>query len=117
VLSELIIRFVVGGLIVSAFAVLGDLFHPKSFAGIFDAAPSVALATLLLTVQTQDSDYAALEARSMLAGAIALAAYSQLCSLLLMRRNWPSLGAAIGALPLWFVVAFGIWAAIPGLKQ
>jgi hypothetical protein len=42
---DAIIRFVVGGLAVSAFAVLGDVFRPKSFAGLFGAAPSIALAT------------------------------------------------------------------------
>ena len=40
-LPELAIRFVLGGLIVSAFAVIGDILHPKSFAGIFGAAPIV----------------------------------------------------------------------------
>lgn len=115
-LSELLIRFAVGGLIVSIFAVLGDIFRPKSFAGIFDAAPSVALATLSLTVAKEDGDYAALEARSMLAGALALAAYSQLCAVLLMRHNASSLRSALAALPLWFAVAFGLWLAIPGLK-
>jgi Protein of unknown function (DUF3147) len=39
------VRFVAGGLIVSLFAVLGDVLRPKSFAGLFGAAPSVALAT------------------------------------------------------------------------
>src|SRR4051794_26826017 len=43
---EYVIRFFIGGLIVSIFAALGDIFRPKSFAGLFDAAPSVALATL-----------------------------------------------------------------------
>ena len=52
-LSELAIRFVLGGLIVSAFAVIGDMLHPKSFAGIFGAAPSVALASLGLTFLTK----------------------------------------------------------------
>ena len=115
-LSELAIRFAVGGLIVSIFAVLGDVFRPKSFAGIFDAAPSVALATLTLTVAKEDADYAALEARSMLAGAAALAAYSQLCAWLLMRHNVSSLRSALAALPLWFAVAFALWLAIPGLR-
>ncbi|HET7365596.1 MAG TPA: DUF3147 family protein [Burkholderiales bacterium] len=115
-LSELLIRFAVGGLIVTLFAVLGDVFRPKSFAGIFDAAPSVALATLALTAANEDSDYAALEARSMLAGALALAAYSQLCAWLLMRRNVSSLRSALAALPLWFAVAFLLWLAVPGLR-
>src|ERR1051326_8004706 len=108
-LSELLIRFALGGLIVSIFAVLGDIFRPKSFAGIFDAAPSVALATLTLTVVKEDGDYAALAARSMLLGAIALGAYSQLCALLLMRHNVSSLRSALIALPLWFAVAFALW--------
>jgi hypothetical protein len=42
--KELFIRFVVGGTVVSFFAVLGDLLKPKSFAGLLGAAPSVALA-------------------------------------------------------------------------
>ena len=36
---QFIIRFFVGGLIVSFFAVLGDTLKPKSFAGLFGAAP------------------------------------------------------------------------------
>ena len=38
---ELIFRFIVGGLVVSLFAVIGDVLKPKSFAGLFGAAPSV----------------------------------------------------------------------------
>jgi hypothetical protein len=47
-LLDYLLRFAAGGLIVSAFAVLGDVLRPKSFAGLFGAAPSVALATLSL---------------------------------------------------------------------
>jgi len=46
--TELAIRFVVGGAIVSVFAVLGDVVCPKTLSGVFGAAPSVALATLAL---------------------------------------------------------------------
>jgi hypothetical protein len=38
---ELLIRFFFGGAVVSAFATLGDVVKPKSFAGLFSAAPSV----------------------------------------------------------------------------
>ena len=51
----------------AAFAVFGTVLKPKSFAGLFGAAPSVALATLALTVATDGKSYAAIEARSMLA--------------------------------------------------
>ena len=47
-MSEYIVRFLVGGAAVSAFAMLGDILRPKSFAGLFGAAPLVALATLTL---------------------------------------------------------------------
>lgn len=45
-MTEYILRFTVGGAIVSAFAPLGDMLRPKSFAGLLGAAPSVTLATL-----------------------------------------------------------------------
>lgn len=51
-MKELVLRFVIGGLAVSAFAALGDVLKPKSFAGLFGAAPSIALATLGLTMHT-----------------------------------------------------------------
>ena len=110
VVSELIIRFLLGGLIVSLFAVLGDLFSPKSFAGLFGAAPSVALATLGLTIAKHGGDYAAVEGRSLLIGAAALFAYSRLTSWLLMRPRWRCLPAALASLAVWFVVALGLWA-------
>jgi hypothetical protein len=42
---------------------LGNILKPKSFAGLFGATPSIALATLALTIATEGSWYAALEAR------------------------------------------------------
>ena len=108
-LSEVILRFLIGGVVVSVFSVLGDLFRPKSFAGLFDAAPSVALATLALAVVKEDPIYAGIEARSMIAGAIALMAYSHLTSWLLMRNKGSSLAIAVAALPAWFAVAFALW--------
>ena len=44
------LRFLAGGSAVSAFVALGDTLRPKSFAGLFGAAPSIALATLLITL-------------------------------------------------------------------
>lgn len=43
---DYIVRFLAGGLIVAIFAILDDTLRPKSFAGLFAAAPSVAVATL-----------------------------------------------------------------------
>ncbi len=113
-LTEYLVRFLIGGLIVSAFSVLGDLFSPKSFAGLFAAAPSVALATLTLAARSDGIVFAADEARSMMLGAAALLVYSQLCAWWLMRRKPSSVAAALGALPAWFAVAFALCAPLLG---
>jgi uncharacterized protein DUF3147 len=49
-MTEYLVRFIAGGLAVSAFALLVDVLRPKSFAGLFGAAPSVALATLAIAI-------------------------------------------------------------------
>lgn len=108
-LKEAVIRFLFGGVVVSAFAVLGDLFRPKSFAGLFGAAPSVALATLGLTIAKHGVAYAATEGRSMIAGAVALCVYCQAVSWLLMRYRWSTLFVTLVSIMLWLGVAFGIW--------
>ena len=104
---DIISRFVLGGVIVSLFAMAGDIFKPKSFAGIFGAAPSVALATLVLTVSKHGSQYAALEARSMIIGAIAFLVYAQAIAWLMMRRPMKAMKATLLLLPAWLAVAFG----------
>lgn len=99
----------IGGLVVSAFAVLGDVLKPKSFAGLFGAAPSVALATLGLTTLSNGKIYATTEARSMIAGAVALALYAYLVCWLLMRRRWRALAAATSAIAFWLACAIAAW--------
>jgi hypothetical protein len=84
-LSDTLVRIVIGGLVVSAFATVGGLFKPTSFAGLFGAAPSVALATLAMAISKDGKDYAGTECRSMMAGAAGLCLYSILVSQLLAR--------------------------------
>jgi hypothetical protein len=106
---QILLRFLVGGMVVSAFALIGELLKPKSFAGLFGAAPSVALATLGLTVATKGAPYGAIEARSMMAGAIAFFLYACFVSWVMMRHRFRALSVTLGAMPLWFAVAFGLW--------
>ncbi|HUO60008.1 MAG TPA: DUF3147 family protein [Candidatus Acidoferrales bacterium] len=108
-MTEILIRFAIGGLIVSCFALIGDLFKPKSFGGLFGAAPSVAIASLGLTYLKDGAEYVSTEARSMILGAIALAVYAQLVCWLLMRRRMKALPATLVSMPAWFAVAFGCW--------
>jgi Protein of unknown function (DUF3147) len=108
-MSQLLIRFLIGGVVVSIFAVLGDCLKPKSFAGLFGAAPSVALATFGLTLLSEGAGFAASEARSMIAGAVAFLVYTCVVSWTLMHHKAKALSTAALFMPLWFMVAFGLW--------
>jgi hypothetical protein len=110
--TELLLRFVIGGLVVSTFALIGDLFKPKSFAGLFSAAPSVALASLGLAIATHGTSYAAIEGRSMMIGAIAFFVYSQLVSYLILRYKFDVLIVSSTSLLLWLLSAFAFSALL-----
>jgi hypothetical protein len=84
-MDDLLIRLLIGGLVISAFSSLGDILRPKSFAGLFGAVPSIALATVGLTIQQNGKTYAALECRSMVVGAIAFFMYALNVSWVLKR--------------------------------
>jgi hypothetical protein len=99
------LRFFIGGIVVSLFALLGDVLRPKSFAGLFGAAPSVALGTLGIAFARHGGGYVSVEGRSMVLGAVALAAYSFVVCQLLMRAGWSALHASAVAIVAWFVVA------------
>jgi hypothetical protein len=109
---EVLIRFIAGGVIISVFALIGDVLKPKSFAGLFGAAPSVALVTLFLAVTTRGQTYASIEARSMVLGALAFLIYASSASYLLMRKKYPALLATVPLLLLWLGVAGGLWSLL-----
>jgi|ERR1700722_966352 hypothetical protein len=108
-MSLIFVRFFLGGLVVSAFAVMGDVLKPKSFAGLFGAAPSVALASLALAVMTEGRSYASIEGRSMLAGAIAFFVYASLVSWIMMRYKSRALLVTLCSVPVWLGVAGTIY--------
>ena len=104
---EYSLRFLAGGIAVSGFAALGDTLRPKSFAGLFGAAPSIALATLPITLSQEGASFVALEGRSMIVGALALALYSWTVCVLLKKFLLSSWAATMAALIVWFAVALG----------
>ncbi|MGV7213670.1 DUF3147 family protein [Bradyrhizobium sp. UFLA05-112] len=113
-MTEQVLRFVAGGLIVSAFAILSDMLRPKSFAGLLSAAPSVALATLGIAVAQHGATYAAAESWTMIYGAVALACYSFVVCQLLMRWHMAALSATIISFVVWLAVAFGLLTSFGG---
>ena len=110
-MGHLILRFLAGGIVVSFFAALGDVLKPKSFAGLFGAAPSVALASLALTSVSDGPGYVAIEARSMMAAAVAFLLYACVASRSMMRSEWHAAKASIAALVVWFGFSFSVWFA------
>lgn len=107
-MNEIVARFLIGGVVVSCFALFGEIFRPKSFAGLFGAAPSIALATIGITIAKHGHAYAAVEARSMVFGAIAFFLYASACSFVLMRYKPPALTTTVAFMPIWFGVSFGL---------
>ena len=108
-MGEWVIRFLIGGIVVSLFALLGDILRPRSFAGLFGAAPSVALATIGLTIARSGPQYAAIESRSMMFGAVGFLLYAICVSWVMARYKPATLVATTSLIPLWFVTSFGLW--------
>lgn len=98
----------------SGFAAMGDVLRPRSFAGLFAAAPSVALGTLAIAISTKSGLYAALEGRSMILGAVAMWCYSITVRELMRRRELSAVTATLVSMPVWLVAAFGLKSLIMG---
>ena len=108
-MKELFIRFLIGGVIVSLFAVVAEIFRPKSFSGLFGAAPSIALSTIGITIAHHGKAYVAVEARSMIFGAIAFFCYASAASWVLMRFKPHALTTTVALMPIWFGASLGLW--------
>ena len=65
-------RALFGGTLVVVFALIGEVVKPKRFAGLFGAAPSVAIANLALVVAVEGTGKAAVESGAMIAGGVAM---------------------------------------------
>lgn len=97
------LKGLLAGVVVVSVSVLASALKPKMLAGLFGAAPSVAIASLLVTSLGQHSpDRAALNGRGMVCGAVGMGAYCALALFLI-----PKLGPWLGS-----VVPWAGWAAV-----
>lgn len=108
-IAELLARFFIGGAFVCAFSVLAEVFRPKSFAGLFGAAPSIALATLAITIGEKGKAFAAIEAHFMIFGAIAFCCYAMSACWILRRYKPPAFITTLALLPIWLAVSLAAW--------
>lgn len=111
-LIVIVVKALLGGTIVSAFAVVGHVLRPKWFAGLFGAAPSVAIASLAVTVLDKGRHDASLAAYGMLFGAAGFVAYSVTVRPLLSRYH-AAVAASLGCV-VWVAVAVGSYLAVIG---
>jgi hypothetical protein len=112
--GELAVRFLLGGAMVSIFAVCGEVFRPKTFGGLFGAAPSVALVALILGLAQHGQAFAVREAHSMALGAIAMVVYCAVCVRLTQRRSPKLWLDTVLAWAAWLGPALGLWWGVTG---
>jgi hypothetical protein len=105
-------RFLLGGVFVSLFAAVGSAFKPKTFAGLFGAAPAIALVSLAIAFHAHGSAHVVRLGRSMLFGAVALAGYSASCLLLLRWRSLPVLASAVLSWLSWGGLAAALYCGL-----
>jgi hypothetical protein len=108
----LALRGLAGGTFVVLFALLGEALRPKSLAGILSAAPSVALASLLVTSIVKGDHAVWSSALGMIVGAIALVAA---CAAGIDAvKRFRALRGSFVVVAVWLAVAFGLYAVVLG---
>ncbi|MHB8589470.1 MAG: DUF3147 family protein [Candidatus Dormibacteraceae bacterium] len=99
------LKMMAGGSFVVAFALISDILRPKTFAGMFSAAPSVAMAGLVITALAAGGEEAATYATGMIGGAVAMVACCIAATLVVKR-----FGSVAGSAFAWL-----IWLAVAGV--
>jgi hypothetical protein len=89
--------------------VLSECLAPKRFAGLFSAAPAVALAGLTITLLDKGAHDAHQNAVGMIAGSAGMITYAAVAVSLLRRMR--ASRAAVAALGAWTLVAAAV--AVP----
>lgn len=101
------LRAIAGGSLVVAFALISDRLKPKTLAGVFSGAPSVALASLAVTAVVMGSGKAAEAATSMFAGAAGMVAFCAVAVLIEQRLG--SVASSALAWLAWAVTAGAVY--------
>lgn len=107
-----VIKALLGGTMVVLFAMVGHVVRPKWFAGLFGAAPSVAIASLAVTVVDKGHHDASVAAFGMLFGAAGFVAYGA-CVRPLLARTHAIVATSLGCV-VWIVIAVGSYLLVVG---
>lgn len=110
-----IARFLVGGALVCAFALVSEVCAPKRFSGLFSSAPSVLTAGLAVTLIAETTQKAALTAGGAATGAVGLMAYCLAATPAI--RRFKALRGSVMTVAVWLVVAVVVWAIVTKAVQ
>jgi hypothetical protein len=102
-----LVKALLGGTMVVAFTAVGHVLRPRWFAGLFGAAPSVAVASLTVTVIDQGHRAASLAAWGMIFGALGFVAFAA-CVRPLLTSVHAVVASALGC-GVWVLVAVGTY--------
>ncbi len=114
-IGVLALRGLAGGLLVVLFALVCEAVKPKAFSGLFASAPSVAVASLAITVIVDGAQRAHQASVGMVVGGLAMMACCVLAATAIprIRALWGSAVAWLG----WGAVAAGLyWAVFVGAR-
>jgi hypothetical protein len=106
------IKALFGGTMVMVFAVIGHILRPKWFAGLFSAAPSVAVASLAVIVVDKGHHVAASDGYAMLFGVAGFVVFAALVRPLLSKVH--ALVASSICCLVWVAVAVGGYRLVVG---
>jgi len=103
-----VLKAIAGGCLVVAFSMLSDVLKPKAFAGLFSAAPSIALASLGLTAGLMSAQKASISATAMTAGAVGMIAFCTVAALL-EKKTGAIIGSGLAWLSWLLVAGLAFW--------
>jgi hypothetical protein len=107
-LLTIVLKGLCGGLIVVIFSAMGELIRPRGLSGITSGAPSVALASLAVSLVASGVTVALNLSLGMIAGAAALVLWC-----LIGVESVKRLGALKGSVlttGIWLIAALSLWA-------
>ena len=107
------LRGLAGGALVVAFALVGEVVTPKAFSGLFSAAPSVAFASLAITVIAETPVKARQASTGMVVGSVGMAVSCVLAAVAIPRIR--AFSGSLAAWAGWTMVSLGLyWAVFVG---
>jgi uncharacterized membrane protein (GlpM family) len=106
----LFLKALASGVLVVAFSLIAEVVRPKSFAGLFGAAPSIAIVSLIIVESSKGAHAARAQSFAMIFGALALACYCITATGAVARFG--ARRGSIAAFAAWFAVAGASWGLV-----